>query len=504
MRLSSLPCLLLAALLSSAGSPPALAQGLLHDGTPQAVGTLSTYGMQVSLERAIHSVLPPGWQFDVAPDVSLTGKVSWGPNDTWLGVLARISARTDAGILVDWNAHEVVVRPRAATLEDAAERERVRQAASTPLPKFPASTAVSSASVPAQTAPTADQHAALPTRATSLASERSSVERAAAATVSPDPGAPHSSIPAKASLASGLSNSAQLADRPIKSEVRPEHSSGSIDRGDVIDQGSSPIGHSTSASNERSSLPASDVSRPQPDAGPARAFSGTSVRVPLEALAARHGLTLLYQAREQRLPGPVTLMFGDDLPADVSLLAQALGPLIPLDITEFRAEKHLLVRDGNVAKFVSLASRPVSPPPPKSTLFARWFGHSPTPANASQTSSDPSPESRPELGTGDEAAVTPPLASTTFEMARGERLSVALDHFLQPLGWSLVWRVQGDLEGSTPTHIEGTSVKDILEQLLTPLGLAADLYNPSHFSKPSRVAVIHASQPNTAASPGTT
>src|ERR1700724_3322219 len=115
MRLPSLPCLMLAALLSSVGSSTALAQGLLHDGTPEVVETLSTYGMQVNLERAIHSVLPPGWQCVVAPDVSLTGKVSWGPNDTWLGVLARISARADAGLLVDWNAHEVVVRTRPAT-----------------------------------------------------------------------------------------------------------------------------------------------------------------------------------------------------------------------------------------------------------------------------------------------------------------------------------------------------------------------------------------------------
>jgi hypothetical protein len=212
----------------------------------------------------------------------------------------------------------------------------------------------------------------------------------------------------------------------------------------------------------------------------------------LDAVAKRHGLTLLYEAREQRLPGPVTLMFGDDLAADLSLLAQALGPRVPLQITEFRAEKQLLVRDAFVGSFSSLAARPLAPPPPKRTLLARWFGRPPARGGAKSTAaiaaSDPSAEQPPSDG-----ALVPAPAPIVFELPQGERLSVGLERFLKSQGWSLVWPGQTDLEAITLTRIEGTSMKDVLEQLLSPLGLAVDLYTRS-----PRFAVIHATQPDTA------
>jgi len=123
------------ALLLFAGlARPVLSGVVLETGTPQMPSELSTYGMQVETERAIYSVLPQSWHATFESGVALRGKVSWDPNDTWLSVLRRIGDQVDAGILIDWDARKVMVRHASATPGDASEREKVRQAAITPLP----------------------------------------------------------------------------------------------------------------------------------------------------------------------------------------------------------------------------------------------------------------------------------------------------------------------------------------------------------------------------------
>lgn len=268
----------------------------------------------------------------------------------------------------------------------------------------------------------------------------------------------------------------------------------------------------------------------------ARAFNRTPLTEPLKALADRHDLTLVYEAGAVRLPGVLTLMLGDDLSEDVELLQRALGPSIPLQITEYQAEKQLIVMPGPAHSFTSLPFRPIEE---KRSFFALLFGSDePTPvrqapelpepafeAAVAETAVEPpkaealaeiepievpdvvpvesvltnlpkppvapkpetiEPEPAPapvaELAPGAEPVAPPRMLA--LEMDRGERLSDALEELLKSEGWTLVWRATLDLEAATPARVEGLSLTEILEQVLPQLGLAADLYTPS------RTAVI--------------
>jgi hypothetical protein len=110
----------------------------------------------------------------------------------------------------------------------------------------------------------------------------------------------------------------------------------------------------------------------QLDAGPARAFSGVSVTVPLRALAAAHGLRLTSEIGDRPLPGPLTLLLEEDLAADVARLAAALGPTGPFfTVTIYRASHEMVVVQANDKTALHVvAARAV----PKRSLMARMFG----------------------------------------------------------------------------------------------------------------------------------
>lgn len=103
-----------------------------------------------------------------------------------------------------------------------------------------------------------------------------------------------------------------------------------------------------------------------------RAFNRTPLREPFEALAECHGLTLIYEAGNMNLPGPVTLMFGESLAADIELINRALGPTRHLEVIEYWRDQELIVKTAPTNSFVSLEGRPVIPE--RRPLFARVFG----------------------------------------------------------------------------------------------------------------------------------
>lgn len=110
----------------------------------------------------------------------------------------------------------------------------------------------------------------------------------------------------------------------------------------------------------------------QLDAGPARAFSGVSLSVPLQALAAAHGLRLTLKIGDRPLPGPVTLLLDENLAADVARLAAALGPIGPFfTVTIYQASQEMVVTlTDDITALQVVAVRPVR----KKTLMARLFG----------------------------------------------------------------------------------------------------------------------------------
>ncbi|MGC8518954.1 MAG: hypothetical protein ACP5P4_10570 [Steroidobacteraceae bacterium] len=89
-------------------------------------------------------------------------------------------------------------------------------------------------------------------------------------------------------------------------------------------------------------------------------FADTSVRAPLNAIAARYKLRLqCTTACDRRLPGPVTLMLEGDIGEDARLLEQALGPVEPLRITEDPVTHVLSARLAPRASFAVEFPRPV-------------------------------------------------------------------------------------------------------------------------------------------------
>jgi hypothetical protein len=437
----------------STTSGSAIAGTLLQDGNPVKPEPLATYGMQVPADKALQTILPPGWTSVLAPTAGMTGKVSWGPTDTWLDVMSRIADRADAGFLVDWNSHRVLVRPVSATIQEGAARQQLRQEASTPVPMLKAGhTPVAASPAPISVA------AALP------AIVQAPVSIAPLSTPVPVISAPTVAVPAPP------------APQPT---------------------------------------PLVAARAPTVNAGPSRSFSDASIRDVVNVIAKNYGLSVTMSAPNIHLPGPVTLTLSDNLSEDIRLLQRALGPVAPLAVTYYKSSKDLLIDAGSEASFVAYDSHTVVIE--KRGFFARHFGHSDTssaaaaplvaqtpPLAGSVAIATPSviPAAAPAVLAQVVAAppvvtvaapatvIAPPavipqapvqiVARVVFDVQAGERLSDAIGRFLKTQGWTVSWQSQNDMEASGAMHVEAETIGGVLKQILPRLNLVADLYKSNH------------------------
>lgn len=421
MTCLSLRSAVLASLLLGAAALPSVAAPIQHEGVVQPVAPLSTYGMQVDIERALRGVVPTDWQVVVDSGNALSGRVSWGPTDTWLDVLKRIADGSQVDVRVDWDTREVIVSEPKATPE----------------------------------------------------------------------------------------GTANIASKKVESHVSEgtlERSSPEAVAREMVDKVAESVSTEKPSEQARVSVSSASAESKVSPAGPARAFNRTPLRAPLEALAERYGLTLIYNMEHVVLPGAVTLMLDGNLAGDIDLLHRALGQHTRLEIVEYRSEKELVVTPGISNSFVSLEARPAIEE--RVPFFARIFTKK-VPARPVVIPSEPEGDVTDDVAASSAVAVEAPVEVVTatvtppdmglpveplaepvvaqafvLELAQGERLSSAMERMLLSINWRLVWRAPMDLEAEAPVRIEGASLSEVLERVLPELGLAADLYNPS------RTAVI--------------
>jgi len=430
----------------SATSGVTLAGTLLQDGNPSKPSQLTTYGMQVPTAQALQTILPSGWTAVVAPDAVLNGKVSWGPTDTWLDVMSRVADRSDAGFLVDWNSHKVIVRAVAATVNEGITRTQIHQDASTPLPQLS----------PAHTPP--------------------------AAVAAPAPLIAPPSLTAGAAVQPPAPVPPAAAPMPRSLPVTPAPAA-------LV-----PVARATPAA---------------PSAGPARSFSNVSIREVINAIAQNNGLIVRMNAPNVRLPGPVTLKLAGNATEDVQLLQRALGPVAPLAVTIYRASHEMIVEGSSEASIVAYDARPVVIEKQSffARLFAHKQApalssapgtSTPSPVLAAQSSPvatvSPIASTSPVLAPKASVKVAPAVAAAPapagppapvtakviFDVQGGDRLSDAISRFLKKQGWEVSWQSETDLEASGAIHIEAETISGVLKQILPQLGLVADLYKSNH------------------------
>jgi hypothetical protein len=442
-----------ACLIMSTTSGFAIAGTLLQDGNPVKPEPLATYGMQVPTDKALQTVLPPGWTSVLAPTAGMTGKVSWGPTDTWLDVMSRIADRADAGFLVDWNSHRVLVRPVSATIQEGAARQQLRQEASTPVPMLKSG----HATVAASPAP-------ISVAAASLAIVQAPVSIAPLSTPVPVISASTAAVPAPP------------APQPAPLAVRA----------------------------------------PTVNAGPSRSFSDASIRDVVNVIAKNYGLSVTMSAPNIHLPGPVTLTLSDNLSEDIRLLQRALGPVAPLAVTYYKSSRELLIDAGSEASFVAYDSHTVvlekrgffarhfGHADTPSTAAAPFVAASAPPVAGTVVIATPSviPAAAPVaiaqvvtappvvIVTAPATVIAPPAvippapvqiaARVVFDVQAGERLSDAIGRFLKTQGWTVSWQSQNDMEASGAMHVEAETIGGVLKQILPRLNLVADLYKSNH------------------------
>lgn len=526
----SLRSAVLLALVLGGSAVPSLAASLKQEGAPQPASALSTYGMNVEVHRAINGLLPDGWELVMGPGAELSGTVSWGPKDTWIKALENAASKAKSDITLNWDTKQVLISgPVLAVNTTPAAKPQMAELSK---PAGPAPTeAKLSEDRPVTSAVTLQTEKPQTASVAASAGSKPSAEMPAVSAVS--------SVPVAAPLITSVGKAPDLAvGARVASVPTAELKSSSTQE--------KPAALAAPVKTVAVPAPLKDVQNAgvpmtkveTPSAGPAKAFNRTALREPLEALAEAHELTLIYEAgTDVRLPGPVTLMLGPDLRADVELLNRALGRGLQLEVTEYLEEKELVVAPASSetsGSFVTKFSRPQIPE--HRSLFARVFGgkkkqpqtetqsantdtaqaaspgaEAPVLPAAPEVAPPPSPVPSPEVVLAKEPvkpAVPTPAATAlpvevpnepvppvapvaqlvTLELAPGERLSVAIDRMLKAQNWTMVWRVSGDLEAGVAARVTGKTISEVLEQILPQHGLAADLYTPS------RYAVIRNSQ----------
>jgi hypothetical protein len=180
------------------------------------------------------------------------------------------------------------------------------------------------------------------------------------------------------------------------------------------------------------------------------ALNKPSARTVAQAIANRFNLRLVFAMPEFKLKGPVTLL-AESAEQDVMLLQKAIGRFGPAVLEVSAAENVLRVVPRHGAPML------IEEPVLQATAASVVAGGQAVPAGA-----EPAKESVPA-----------PLVLTLNE---AEPLEDALARFARAQGYTLEWKVDGGFEASRAMHFSGSSVAQVLSEVLPNLGLSADVY----------------------------
>lgn len=437
LTLSVLTSACFAALLTSRGQPE------------QVILKMTTYGVGASTRVGLKSVLPPGWQLLVHRSVSLPETMSWKLDDSWMTVLSEFATKTNIAVLVDWDTRTVLLRTPELALEEGAKKEEITQAAITPLPKF----------TDAITRTKAKERDAKVTAAAEILALKQQEEK--------------TQLDAR--------QAREFAEQREARTRGDQAAAASLASVPVIRTNPTPLMVATqlaAAKNKPQTLGSStDFRYTKPVT-----LNKPSARTVAQAIANRFNLRLVWAAAELRLRGPVTLL-ADSPEQDAQLLQKALGVFSPVAVEVSLHEKVLRVVPRE------LAGRPLAAEQLAATLASPAMG---SPADSSAGSGSLLDEierptavdtaSNAALATsGKPAPVVVPRVLTrapklVFNIADKEPLEDALVRFSRSQGFTLEWKVAGGFEANRAMHFEGSSLAELLSQLLPKMGLSADIY----------------------------
>lgn len=171
-----------------------------------------------------------------------------------------------------------------------------------------------------------------------------------------------------------------------------------------------------------------------------------------QGIADRYQMRLVFMAPEDyRIEGPLTLM-GKTLEQDAELLGRALGQGSPVVVEVSGTDRVLrVVPRGMADRDIQRMRNPL----PNDPVLAL----------------EKSKEVLPEgIGAG-----TAMPAALTLVIRAGEPLESAISRFVRTQGYTLQWNVKSGFDARSLLTVDGSSLVDVLSQVLSPLGMAADI-----------------------------
>lgn len=439
-----------------------------------SIATMPSYGFGVDTTRGLRTLVPKGWKIVLREGVTLPATISWSLGERWTDAVTKFAMANNLAVLLDWRAHLVVISTPGQAMESNALRQEIAEAAKTPLPSLSPSPAVQVASAlpqratSPQVAPQARSGKAFPSSTASTpavaVNVKAAASRAGLATAMEGAKAPavaasaaksesvqvHTTVRvevAQAAAPSSFLKTGAVASTPSEQGTAPSKPT-------VLLQGVrvNPTPQMAQASEEAErQSPAQYRSTPTFAYRAATAFSKPSLYEVAGAMAGHFHYRLEYVASAYRLKGPVTLL-GVSAQQDGQLLEQAVGNTAPVEVQVDSEEKVVRVFNKN---------RPMAP----AVMDAMYAAQQAASARVE------APHAAP---------VAPKPVSVQMALAPGESLQEALSDFLAHSGFTLTWKVQGGFEARASTAYSADNVLGVLQRVLPPLGLSADVYPEKH------------------------
>jgi hypothetical protein len=474
---------------------------------------LKNYGVDVSAKSGLKSLMPPGWNLFIYKDTSLPASISWTVGDTWVGALEKFADKNSLAVRMDWSKKAVYLSSPEVAIESRAKMAEIENAARTPLPSYaPATVLAKSALVGAK-----PDTPALPAKLPEMA--KAQVALATSAVAPLKPAVEPVVVPRTPSdvLARALAATAPIAEQRPQAAPAPTPALPASELPfalpTVVAGAASPRAITGSPAVPFEQTPASVLPYLSPaPLAVAEPASDAFVRGNMEDIVRKTAAKLGYQVSWETitlpLNGPVTFL-GVDAAEDMRLLQKSLGlRQSPIAIEVYRGsgvirvtasssnKEPLAVYDstysgligyGLKSSTVSTVREPVAQAGGNTAWVDGPSSHT-TPVSpampkvstmpAMSTVSAMTPVAVPPVATV-EAPKAPVPSLMRLQVARGESLSKAVSEFLKTQGWELKWQVPNDMEADFPFSAEGSSIAQVLGELLPKLGLDTDMYAPS-------------------------
>ncbi|PNG50032.1 hypothetical protein WDL1P1_00026 (plasmid) [Variovorax sp. WDL1] len=204
------------------------------------------------------------------------------------------------------------------------------------------------------------------------------------------------------------------------------------------------------------------------------ALNKPSARSVAQSIANRFHLRLVWAAPEMTLRGPVTLL-GNSAEEDMTLLKKAMGVYSPVSLDIPTGQGVLMAVAQSGSDYPNLAAKAILPAAPGNTDPAGTHvvaGGSVVGQVLGGTGAQPVAAGAPSATDSPVAAV----AALELVVNEGEPLEVAIVRFARTNGYTMEWKVDGGFEAKRSLTYKGASVREVLANVLPPLGVSADIY----------------------------